>query len=106
MSKVAPFTVEHSGVSQTSVPSYLSEYGNFINGQWTAGSSGETIQLLNPTDNTPLTTIAAASKEDVRRAIEAAHNAFPSWSQSSPSKRQAILYEMGTMRKCGVPTTG
>ncbi len=77
MTNAAAIDVQSSNASQISLPSFRSEYGHFINGEWTPGSSGEKIQLLNPATNEVLTTIASGSKEDVKRAVDAAYKRFP-----------------------------
>ena len=54
---------------------------NYINGKWTASSSGESVPNINPahTDEilnyTPLST-----REEARSAIAAAKQALPAWS--------------------------
>lgn len=73
---------------------YHDSYGHFIGGEWVEGSSGETIDLRNPATGAVLATIAAGNATDIRRAVDAAAAAFPTWADTSPSQRQAVLYEM------------
>ena len=73
---------------------FQSEYGHYIRGEWVPGSSGRTIGLRNPATGAVLARIQAGTSEDVRRAVDAASDAFPSWSRTTPSERQAILIEM------------
>ena len=75
-------------------PLYRDEYGHFINGEWVAGSSGETIDLLNPTYGTVLAKIPSGNAQDVEAAVSAASAALPAWANTSPSERQAILIEI------------
>ncbi|WP_236792070.1 aldehyde dehydrogenase [Amycolatopsis sp. GM8] len=69
-------------------------YGHFIGGRWADGASDERITLLNPADNSVLATVPSGTAADVEQAIDAAQRAFPSWAATSPSQRQAVLYEL------------
>ena len=73
---------------------FLQEYGQFIGGTWTAGDSGKTIDLNNPTTGAVLARISAGNDKDARRAIDTAAKAFPAWSRTPPAARQEILYEI------------
>src|SRR5690606_32127609 len=54
--------------------------------------SQKTFTSINPSNKNDIVGIFQASTEvDVREAIEAAQNAFPEWSKTSPSKRASIL---------------
>jgi alpha-ketoglutaric semialdehyde dehydrogenase len=65
---------------------------NFINGQWVPASSGQTFQNVNPADNRETATqYPLSGSEDARQAIDAAHQAFPSWSALTPVARGRIL---------------
>jgi acyl-CoA reductase-like NAD-dependent aldehyde dehydrogenase len=77
----------------------LSEYGHFIGGEWVSASGGETIDLMNPATGEVLSRIQAGTPDDINRAVAAAKAAFPSWSQSSASQRQEILFEMARRLK-------
>jgi acyl-CoA reductase-like NAD-dependent aldehyde dehydrogenase len=81
------------------IPEFRREYGHFIGGEWVAGSTGETIGLLNPATGEELARIQAGGPDDAGRAVEAAHAAFASWSQSRPGERQAILQEIARRMK-------
>jgi len=70
------------------------EYGLFIDGEWVPSATGKTIELYNPATGTVLTKIQAGGAADVEKAVQAAHRAFSSWSQSAPRERQEILLEM------------
>lgn len=80
--------------SSATIPAFKSEYGHYIGGEWVPSKSNKTIDLRNPATGTVLTRIQAGDEEDVRKAVDAAAVAFASWSQTTPSERQAILYEV------------
>ncbi|MXN53253.1 aldehyde dehydrogenase family protein [Shinella sp. AETb1-6] len=62
---------------------------NLINGQWVGSTSSANINPSNTDERVGL--YAQADAEDVRSAIAAAKEAFPSWSRSSVIVRHAIL---------------
>ncbi len=62
---------------------------NFIDGEWVAGGEG-TIDVTNPANGEIVTTIANGNAEDARLAVEAAAEAFKSWSRV-PAKQRAVL---------------
>lgn len=72
----------------------MREYGLFIDGKFTAASSEETVDSINPSNGLAVARTARAGKKDARRAIEAARRAFDAgeWSNRSPeSRRDALL---------------
>jgi acyl-CoA reductase-like NAD-dependent aldehyde dehydrogenase len=82
---------------------YQSQYGQFIGGQWVAGDSGKTIDLLNPATGETLSRIAAGNAKDAERAVSAASEAFKTWGHSSPGQRQEVLSEIARRLKARLP---
>ncbi len=78
---------------------FQGEYGHLINGEWVAGDGGDTIPMTDPTTGEEISLIQAGNAADVKRAVDAAHTAFPAWSRSSPYERQAVLLEMAKRLK-------
>lgn len=67
-------------------------FSNYINGEWTESVSQKTFTNINPANKEEIVGIFQASnEEDVKQAIDAAIEAFPSWAATTPSKRAAIL---------------
>src|SRR3990172_3901235 len=68
-------------------------YQQFINGQWVAGTTGETYVRWNPADGTPVETIPWGGIEDTRKAIDAARAAFDggAWSKAPAQQRANVL---------------
>lgn len=62
---------------------------NFIDGKWVDGKS-DIYNLLNPYDNSLITKIKLANKEQVSNAFNAANDAYKAWS-SKPSLRKEVL---------------
>jgi acyl-CoA reductase-like NAD-dependent aldehyde dehydrogenase len=65
--------------------------GLHIGGEWTDASGGQTFEDHDPFTADVVATVPAGTREDARRAIEAAAKAFPAWSQSPPAERQRIF---------------
>ena len=65
---------------------------NYINGQWVSANSGETLEVCNPFNNSPIGTIPKAGQAETHAAIAAAQKAFESWRQKTAQERCAILH--------------
>ena len=68
-----------------------------IAGEQRGASDGGTTEIRNPATGEVVDRVAAATKEDVDRAIDAAETAFKKWSEVPPSKRAEILYKAAHM---------
>ena len=63
----------------------------YINGSWVESDSIEQIEVLNPATEEVLGKITAGTKEDVDIAVEAATNAFQTYSNFSKDQKIAIF---------------
>ena len=64
----------------------------YINGEWVDPAEGiNSFDVLNPANEEVIGSIAMGSAADVDKAVEAASNAFDSFSQTSVEERLAIL---------------
>lgn len=75
-------------------PAFKPSYDHFIGGAWVAPSSGEYFENISPIDGQPFTRAARGNKEDIDKAIEAAHKAFPEWSSKPAAERSAVLLKI------------
>ena len=50
---------------------------NFVGGEWVAASGGATFDVSDPFTGETVVRAAAGTRDDARRAIEAAADAFP-----------------------------
>jgi betaine-aldehyde dehydrogenase len=69
-------------------------HGLAIGAERRAAGDGGTLTVLDPQDNSPLATVAAATAEDVDHAVRAAHGAFTrrsDWRKLSPRDRGLLL---------------
>ena len=82
-------------MANINVRDYIGEsYGLFINNEFQASGSGETITVTNPANGEDLAKVAKAGKDDVDKAVQAAHDAFESWSKISKEERADYLLEI------------
>jgi acyl-CoA reductase-like NAD-dependent aldehyde dehydrogenase len=78
-------------VSSAATGTAKSEYRQFIAGEWVDAADGGRFDDLNPYTGEVVATAPAGTREDARRAIQAAADAFPAWSQVPPVERQRIF---------------
>ncbi len=69
----------------------LPERRLFINGEWFGAIGGRTYEKRNPYDGSLVFAVAAADKDDARRAVDAAAAAFPAWSATPPAVRRGLF---------------
>jgi acyl-CoA reductase-like NAD-dependent aldehyde dehydrogenase len=70
-----------------------------IAGEQRDASDGGTTEIRNPATGEVVDRVAAATQEDVDRAIDAAEAAFKKWSAVAPPKRAEILYALRRARE-------
>ena len=63
----------------------------YINGEWVDSLSSETIEVINPSDESVIGSISAGTKEDIDLAVAAAKEAFKTFGFSSKEERIALL---------------
>lgn len=67
------------------------KYKMYIGGKWVDAANGKTFEDMNPYTGEVYAHLAAGTREDARRAIEAAQAAFPEWSATPPGLRRKIF---------------
>ena len=69
-------------------------YLNFIGGKWAPSDGGRTFKVSNPANaSKDLGEFQLSTKEDARRAIDAARTSFPSWRNTPGPQRGRFLYK-------------
>jgi acyl-CoA reductase-like NAD-dependent aldehyde dehydrogenase len=63
----------------------------FIGGDWVDGREARSFENRDPFTGDVVANVPAGGRDDARRAVEAAVDAFPAWSKSLPAERQAIF---------------
>lgn len=66
---------------------------SFINGEWTEGLSDRTYDILNPYDNSVITTVRLATTKQLQGAFEIAKEAQKSWAKTTVEERREVLHK-------------
>ncbi len=69
----------------------------FVNGEYIDSVSGEVTEIYNPANGDLVDTVAKGTKDDARRAIDVAYDAFQAWWDTPFSKRGEILFNASRM---------
>ena len=74
----------------------------FIGGEWAEADAGEMFDDFDPFTGDVVARVAAGGREDAKRAVEAAAEAFPAWSKTLPVERQRIFLQAADVleRRC------
>jgi succinate-semialdehyde dehydrogenase/glutarate-semialdehyde dehydrogenase len=75
----------------------LFRQANRVGDQWVQAASGKTITVRNPATGEPIGEVPSLSREEVRKAIEAASAAQPAWRALLAKERSAILRRLFTL---------
>jgi malonate-semialdehyde dehydrogenase (acetylating)/methylmalonate-semialdehyde dehydrogenase len=65
---------------------------HFIAGEFVKGTSGRSGSVFNPTTGEITSRVPFASREELRRAVEAAAKVFPEWSAFNPQRRARVMF--------------
>lgn len=66
---------------------------NYINGQW-VGEGRETFDVMNPATGQVIGTMPDGTAEDVKQAVDAAHEAFTDWRNLTAEQRGDYLLKV------------
>src|SRR5579871_6844842 len=66
----------------------------WISGQFTAGTSGRSIEVVNPATEEVIERVPAGNAADVSAAVDAASAAFPAWRRMPAGERTDLLHEV------------
>lgn len=72
-------------------PAFKPHYDNYIGGKFVAPVKGAYFDNISPIDGKVFTKAAHSTKEDLSLAVDAAHEAFKTWSKTSATERSIIL---------------
>ncbi|WP_077625242.1 aldehyde dehydrogenase family protein [Sediminibacillus massiliensis] len=64
---------------------------SYLNGEWVAGNSERTYDILDPFDASVITNVKLATKDQLKEAFETAKVAQRQWAKTTPEDRKAIL---------------
>jgi malonate-semialdehyde dehydrogenase (acetylating)/methylmalonate-semialdehyde dehydrogenase len=64
----------------------------FVDGEWISSSATETSPVYNPSEGVQIASTPMCGSDEVGRAIEAAHAAFPEWGNTPPIDRARLMF--------------
>ncbi|MEJ9211686.1 NAD-dependent succinate-semialdehyde dehydrogenase [Bacillus smithii] len=64
----------------------------FVDGEWT-GTELPTFDVINPANGEVIAAVPNGGKEEAKKSVDAAYNAFLSWSKKTAGERSALLYK-------------
>ena len=63
----------------------------WIGGKWRKASDGARFDVIDPATEKVIASVASATVEDAKAAVDAADKAFPAWAAKKPRERGEIL---------------
>ncbi|KAI5305517.1 mRNA-capping enzyme subunit beta [Ascosphaera pollenicola] len=86
-------------VSAPNGKTYIQPRGLFINNEWVKSSTEATISSINPSDESEIATVYAASEQDVDTAVKAARKALkdPSWWDLPGSEKGKLMNKLADL---------
>jgi succinate-semialdehyde dehydrogenase / glutarate-semialdehyde dehydrogenase len=63
----------------------------YVGGAWVKGSDSQRIEVQDPASGEVIASVASATIEDARAAVDAAEEAAPAWARRPPRERAEIL---------------
>lgn len=81
----------------TSTETEVRELHHFVGGEWTPAAGGATFDDYDPFTGDVVARVAAGTRDDARRAVEAAAEAFPGWWKTPPAEKQRIFLKAADM---------
>jgi acyl-CoA reductase-like NAD-dependent aldehyde dehydrogenase/ABC-type branched-subunit amino acid transport system ATPase component len=82
---------------------FMPDLSMLINGLAVSAEKGATFERRNPLDGSIATRAPAASVADALAAVDAAAEAFKTWSQTGPGERRALLMKAATALEAKTP---
>ena len=75
----------------------------YINGEWVEPSTSETLDVINPATELPIDKVALGGEADVNKAVDAAYDAFESFSQTTREERIELFEKIIDVYKGRIP---
>ena len=66
---------------------------NYVNGEWYV-PKGELLDVTNPTTGEVIAKVPLSDKNEVEKAVKAAHETFLTWRKTPPVERSRYLYKL------------
>lgn len=73
------------------------EYKMYIGGEWTRSESQESLKVVNPATEQVIARVPQGTREDTKRALEAAEDAQRKWEDLSPVQRSKYMQKIANL---------
>jgi aldehyde dehydrogenase len=83
---------------------FKDRYGNFIGGQWVEPVNGRYFENTSPVTGKVICEVARSDKDDIEKALDAAHDAKDAWGKTTPAERSRILNEIANRMEANLDT--
>ena len=91
----APSAWEYASAPESrEIVAFEKRYGLFIGGDHVSPRSRSWFTTLSPSTEEPLAEVAQGGPKDVALAVDAAREAFRTWSRRKPSERAKVLFRI------------
>jgi acyl-CoA reductase-like NAD-dependent aldehyde dehydrogenase len=77
----------------------VKEYRYFAGGEWRAAEGRKQFDVFRPYDRKLYARVAAGGRPEAQLAVDAAANAFPGWSQTTPAERAKLFFKAAEIVK-------
>ena len=78
----------------TAAPSHVAEALNYIGGEWSKSSAGQSLAVTNPATAEVIGSVAMSNAADVGAAVEAAEKVAAEWRRTPPGERVQYLFKL------------
>ena len=86
-------------ITTTNTTESVAVVKNYVNGKWVEPRSGKYLDVINPASGAVLAKVILSTADQVNEAIEAAAQAYKTWSQTPASRRVQPLYQLATLMR-------
>ena len=69
----------------------------YVNGSWVESQSGDFLEVNNPATQEIIGKVPKFTKDETKKVIENAHNAFQTWKNTTAKERSVILKKWGDL---------
>jgi len=69
----------------------------FVDGAWVESESGESFEVFNPATGNRIDTVPKGTREDVKRAADAAARCYRKWSETPAIERSRVLFRVSQL---------
>ncbi len=83
---------------------FKDRYANYIGGQWVEPVNGRYFENISPVTGKSVCEVARSDKDDIEKALDAAHAAKDAWGKMAPGERARILNQIADRMEANLDT--